>query len=115
MNDLMTKDLPAYQGFLAQATAQIRQARTRAVQAVNKEAVSLYWWFGENIVQYQEKHGWGKSVVEHLSHDLKKFFPMQNLGFRQEICGICDAFILNIKIIQNCDSSSQKFLGDKIW
>lgn len=81
MNDLIMKDLPAYQGFLAQATARIRQARTRAAQSVNKEAVSLYWWFGENIVQHQEQHVWGKSVVEHLSHDLKITFPDAKFGF----------------------------------
>ena len=88
MNDLMTKDLPAYQGFLAQATTQIRQARTRAAQSVNKEAVSLYWWFGENIVQYQEQHGWGKRKLQplifKLIHKLKK--PIR--GFYELLCSV---------------------------
>ncbi len=81
MNEITTKDLPEYQSFLAQATVQIRTARTRAAQSVNKEALSLYWWFGENIVHHQNQYGWGKSVVEHLSHDLKKAFPDAKFGF----------------------------------
>lgn len=81
MNDITTQDLPKYQSFLAQATAQIRHARTRAAQSVNKEAISLYWWLGEHIVQHQHQHGWGKSVVERLSKDLKRAFPDAKFGF----------------------------------
>lgn len=81
MNDITTQDLPKYQDFLAQVTAQIRRARTRAAQAVNKEATSLYWWLGEHIVQHQNQHGWGKSVVERLSNDLKSVFPDAKFGF----------------------------------
>jgi len=42
MSDIKNKNLSEYEGFLSQVTDQIRLARTRAVQAVNKEAVSLY-------------------------------------------------------------------------
>jgi predicted nuclease of restriction endonuclease-like (RecB) superfamily len=81
MNDISTQNLPKYKNFLEQATAQIRGARTRAAQSVNKEAVSLYWWLGEHIVQHQDQHGWGKSVVERFSKDLKNAFPDAKFGF----------------------------------
>jgi predicted nuclease of restriction endonuclease-like (RecB) superfamily len=81
MSDITTKNLPEYQNFLAQATDQISRIRIRIAQSVNKEAVSLYWWLGEHIVQHQNKHGWGKSVVERLSKDLKSSFPSARFGF----------------------------------
>jgi predicted nuclease of restriction endonuclease-like (RecB) superfamily len=66
MMHMTAQDLPEYQSFLARAMAQIRCARTRAAQSVNKEAISLYWWLGEHIVQHQNQHGWGKSIVERI-------------------------------------------------
>ena len=81
MDEKVTKNLLEYRNFLAQATEQIRRARTRAAQAVNKEAFSLYWWFGEHIAIYQDQYGWGKSVVERLSRDLKNAFPDAVFGF----------------------------------
>lgn len=80
MNDL-SANLVEYQSFLIQATVQIRQARIRATQSVNKEAISLYWWLGEHIVQHQHQYGWGKSIVERLSNDLKSTFPDAKFGF----------------------------------
>lgn len=52
MSELSTENLPKYQEFLELAAIQIRQAptRARAAQAVNKEAMSLYWWLGEYII-----------------------------------------------------------------
>jgi predicted nuclease of restriction endonuclease-like (RecB) superfamily len=42
---------------------------------VNKRLVDLYWNLGKIIVQRQEAHGWGKSVVERLSGELQMEFP----------------------------------------
>jgi predicted nuclease of restriction endonuclease-like (RecB) superfamily len=81
MTELPTKNLPEYQHFLEQATAQIRQARTNAAKSVNREAISLYWWLGEHIAMHQSEHAWGKSVVEKLSMDLRKTFPDAKFGF----------------------------------
>lgn len=81
MNELSTQDLPEYQKFLNRVTSQIRLARTRAAKLVNKEAISLYWWLGEHIVQHQNTHSWGNSFVEKLSIDLRKIFPEAKFGF----------------------------------
>lgn len=81
MNELSTQDLPEYQNFLNRVTTEIRQARVRATKSVNKEAISLYWWLGEHIVQHQNEHSWGKSFVEKLSIDLRKVFSEAKFGF----------------------------------
>jgi predicted nuclease of restriction endonuclease-like (RecB) superfamily len=81
MHNLTNKNLSEYKGFLEEATLQIRQARTRAAQSVNKQIMALYWWLGHHIVSHQSEYGWGKSVVERLSKDLKDAFPDAKFGF----------------------------------
>lgn len=70
----------AYLDLLQQIKKTIRQGRTKAIQQVNRSLINLYWEIGQQIVQSQEKHGWGKSIVEQLSKDLKDSFPSQT-GF----------------------------------
>ncbi|PIR24817.1 MAG: DUF1016 domain-containing protein [Deltaproteobacteria bacterium CG_4_10_14_0_2_um_filter_43_8] len=65
----------SYTEFLNSIKSRITQARIHAASAVNRELISLYWSIGKEIVQKQEKLGWGKSVVEKLSKDLRKEFP----------------------------------------
>ncbi len=54
---------------------------------VNKEIISLYWKIGETIVQKLKEIGWGKSVVEQLSKDIRKI-STEFKAFHQEIFGI---------------------------
>jgi predicted nuclease of restriction endonuclease-like (RecB) superfamily len=72
-----------YNILLSEAKQQILLARTQAVRQVNRELIQLYWLLGEMIAQRQEKEGWGKSIVERLSADLKKEFPNEN-GFSSQ-------------------------------
>jgi len=39
-------------------------SQVRALKAVNKELISLYWDIGQMIIDRQEGKTWGKSVVE---------------------------------------------------
>lgn len=64
-----------YLEFLGAIKNRIRDARISASRVVNKELISLYWDVGKGIVEKQENLGWGKSVVESLSHDLIVEFP----------------------------------------
>ena len=75
MSELISND---YSSFLAELKSRIGQGQLRALRAVNKELLSLYWDIGEAIYQRQEKLGWGKSVVENLARDLQAEFPGQN-------------------------------------
>ena len=65
----------AYGEFLARIKTSIREARLRAGRVVCREMIALYWRIGDEIVERQERHGWGKSVVERLATDLRSEFP----------------------------------------
>src|SRR5579884_419115 len=66
---------PKYAEFLSAVKERVRRSRLRAYRTVNRELIDLYWSIGEEIVDRQEKHGWGKSIVERLSADLCKEVP----------------------------------------
>ncbi len=61
----------AYQQFVAEVKERIRQAQYQALKAVNKEQIRLYWELGRLIVERQQAHGWGKSIVENLARELQ--------------------------------------------
>ena len=66
---------PEYTLFKQEITNRIRSAQYEAMKAVNKEMISLYWELGKRITEQQTVLGWGKSVVETLSHDIQAEFP----------------------------------------
>jgi predicted nuclease of restriction endonuclease-like (RecB) superfamily len=76
-----------YPALLADLKQRIRDARIRASVAVNRELVLLYWSIGREIVNRQQKEGWGTKVIERLAADLRKAFPemtgfsARNLGY----------------------------------
>ena len=67
-------DKNAYKPLLKEIVEKINIARINASRAVNYSAIQLNYEIGELIVNRQEKYGWGKSIVEKLSEDLKKIF-----------------------------------------
>lgn len=74
-----------YGTLLTDLKARIHAAQYAALRAVNKELIALYWDIGKLIEERQRAEGWGKSVVERLSVDLraefgeKSGFSVQNL------------------------------------
>jgi len=60
-----------YTHLLSEVRTTIVNAQIRAIRAVNRELVLLYWEIGKKIVERQVEEGWGKSIVEQLSKDLK--------------------------------------------
>ena len=68
-------DLTNYTHTLEQIKERIYKARHKALTAVNKELVSLYWEIGKIISEKQEIEGWGKSTVQRLAKDLQVEFP----------------------------------------
>ena len=68
--------LPAgYPAFLADVKARIAAARTRAVLAVNSELIRLYWEIGHEILEREDRQGWGAKVVDRLAVDLRRELP----------------------------------------
>ena len=70
--DLMNED---YKNFVVEIKNKIRNSQYEAMKAVNHALISLYWGIGEEIYNQQQEKGWGKSIVELLSKELKKEFP----------------------------------------
>jgi predicted nuclease of restriction endonuclease-like (RecB) superfamily len=79
-----------YAQLLAEVKERVRSAQYAALKAVNTELVGLYWDLGRMILERQEQAGWGKSVVERLSQDLRREFPgvagfsVQNLWYMRQ-------------------------------
>ncbi|NVO06528.1 MAG: DUF1016 domain-containing protein [Rhodoferax sp.] len=68
--------LPAdYAPWLNALKARIQSAQQRASLAVNRELVQLYWHIGHDILQRQNREGWGSKVIERLAQDLRSAFP----------------------------------------
>lgn len=78
MNDKPVSLMPTPQGYadwLGELKLRIHHAQQRAALSVNRELVLLYWQIGHDILQRQEKQGWGAKVIEHLALDLRNAFP----------------------------------------
>jgi predicted nuclease of restriction endonuclease-like (RecB) superfamily len=72
---MTTPTITSYDTFLSDLKTRIRAARTRAALAVNRELILLYWQIGRDILERQEREGWGAKVVERLATDLRVEFP----------------------------------------
>jgi predicted nuclease of restriction endonuclease-like (RecB) superfamily len=64
-----------YRHWFAELKQRVERARQRAVASVNRELVALYWQIGRDILDRQQKQGWGAGVVDRLARDLKAAFP----------------------------------------
>lgn len=80
----MTDLIPdGYRDFLQQLKDDVRSSQLRATLSVNRELVLLYWRIGRQILERQERQGWGAKVIERLSADLRREFPeMKGLSAR---------------------------------
>ena len=56
-----------YQEILTQIKSEIANSQYRAVQAVNKELIYLYWHIGKIILENSE---WGNKYIDNLAIDL---------------------------------------------
>lgn len=70
--DLIDED---YNCFIIEIKNKIRNSQYEAMKAVNKTLINLYWGIGKEIYNQQQEKGWGKSIVEVLSEEIKKDFP----------------------------------------
>jgi predicted nuclease of restriction endonuclease-like (RecB) superfamily len=66
---------PEYRQFIEDLKARVTAARISAARAVNRDLILLYWDIGRGIVEKQQTLGWGESVVEMVSADLRQAFP----------------------------------------
>jgi predicted nuclease of restriction endonuclease-like (RecB) superfamily len=66
---------PDYLQFIEELKERVVSARVTAARAITHEAILLYWDIGQSIVEKQQIHSWGDSVVEMVAADLRATFP----------------------------------------
>jgi predicted nuclease of restriction endonuclease-like (RecB) superfamily len=66
---------PDYAGWLPELKTRIHRTQQWASLAVNRELVLLYWQMGRDILDRQNREGWGANVIGRLSPELRKAFP----------------------------------------
>lgn len=64
--------LSAYNGFFREIIDTINSARYQAFKSLNKIHIGQNFEIGRIIVENQEKHHWGQSIVDTLSKDINK-------------------------------------------
>lgn len=64
-----------YADWLAQLKTEIVHRRQRAALAVNAELIGLYARIGRDILDRQQRLGWGAKVIDRLASDRKAVFP----------------------------------------
>ncbi|MDJ0458576.1 PDDEXK nuclease domain-containing protein [Arthrobacter sp. NQ7] len=76
MSDARDLALPVgYAALLNELKNQVRAARTKALRAVNTQAIALNWVIGKTILERQDTEGWGSGVIGRLADDLRAEFP----------------------------------------
>jgi predicted nuclease of restriction endonuclease-like (RecB) superfamily len=80
----------SYKEFIVELKQKIYSSKTKAILSANRLMIELYFEIGQQIVINQENQGWGKSVVEQMSKDLKDEFgqkcgySVQNLWYMRQ-------------------------------
>lgn len=64
-----------YAEWLAEVKARIHAAQQRAALAVNRELLAFYWRLGRDILERQQRDGWGAGIVDKVAADLRAAFP----------------------------------------
>ena len=68
-------DIINYNNDFENIIAIIEQSKTRAIKAVNREMIEMYWQIGKYISEKTNNGGWGKSVVKEFADFLKRAYP----------------------------------------
>jgi len=74
-NDPDVLATPEYRRFVEELKARVTAARISAARHVNRDMILLYWDIGRSIEEKQKILGWGESVIDRISKDLRAAFP----------------------------------------
>lgn len=64
-----------YADWISNLKKRIAGARQKIVLSANKEQIQLYHEIGRDILERQNRQGWGAKVIERISADLRDAFP----------------------------------------
>lgn len=102
-----------YMDVLQDLKEKIRQARLRAVVAVNNELLSVFWEIGNTIRKQEKAEGWGTKTVERLAKDLKIEFPdmkglsPRNLRYMREFVVAYPRFTILQRSVAKLDNNTK--------
>ena len=99
-----------YGTFIVDLKQKIYSAKSKAILSANRLMIELYFDIGNEIVQKQEKFGWGKSIVEKMSKDLKNEFGEKSGYSTQNLW-----YMRQFYIVYKEDSNLQQLVGDLPW
>lgn len=68
-------EIQDYSKVLQAIMQEIKAGQHRAILAINKELIFLYWSIGRIILLHQQKEGWGSKVIDRLARDISSEFP----------------------------------------
>lgn len=68
-------DIVNYRNDFDNIIAIIEKSKVRAIKAVNREMIDMYWQIGQYLSEKTETDGWGKNVVQSFADYLKKAYP----------------------------------------
>lgn len=68
-------DIVNYHDDFDNIIAIIEKSRTRALRAVNREMIEMYWQIGQYLSEKGENDGWGKNTVQDFADYLKRTYP----------------------------------------
>ena len=100
--------LLGYSQFIKSLKEKVRSAQLRAFLSVNRELIQLYWEIGKDVVNRQEKDGWGSKVIERVARDLQNEFPGIE-GFSRTNIGRMRAFYLAYPISPQAVGKLEEF------
>lgn len=109
-----------YEDLLSELKEQIRQARLRAALGVNRELLRLYWRIGRNILDRQQRLGWGAKIIDRLSSDLRREFPglrgfsARNLRYMRDLAKAWTEEEIWQELLPNCSWHLHCLLLDKV-
>src|SRR3990172_6677797 len=64
-----------YADWISSLKKRIAGARQKIVLSANEEQIQLYHEIGRDILERQNRQGWGAKVIERISADLRDAFP----------------------------------------
>lgn len=64
-----------YKKFLADLKSRVATSRYKAALSANREMILLYHHIGTEILNSQDRNGWGAKIIAQLSRDLRSEFP----------------------------------------
>jgi len=115
----LSREPKGYRAWIADVKTRIRAAQMRATLAVNHELISLYWSIGRDILDRQQKAGWGAGIVDRVSADLRAAFPDMR-GFSRANLMYMRAFAeawpdINEIVQQPVGQLGQQLVGQLPW